>query len=109
MDPNERIREAFARLAIPVVEKKMFGGICFMVNGNMTCGIAKGDLMLRLGNDGATAALSERHVRPMDFTGRVMKSMIFVAPEGFESANDLDRWIERASAFAQSAEGSKKK
>ena len=58
-----------------VSERKMFGGLAFMVDGHMACGIAGDDLMLRLGAEGAEAALQKPHVRPMDFTGRPMKGM----------------------------------
>lgn len=108
MEPNDRIRQILQRIT-PFEEKKMFGGIAFMVSGNMTCGMTKDDLMLRLGNEGAAAALGEAHVRPMDFTGRPLKSMVFVAPDGFASDEDLERWLRRSVAFAQSPEGAKKK
>jgi len=107
-DANERIRRVLKQIA-PFEEKKMFGGVCFMVNGNMTCGMAKGDLMLRLGNEGASAALAEKHVRPMDFTGRPLKSMVFVQPEGFESDDALAAWLTRAADYAQTPEASAKK
>lgn len=108
MDPNDRIRAALREIT-PFEEKKMFGGICFMVNGNMTCGMAKGDLMLRLGNEGAAVALGEPFVKPMDFTGRPMKSMVFIEPGGFEADGDLRQWIGRAVAYAQSPAASAKK
>src|SRR5258708_37868216 len=69
-----RVRVALARKK-GIIEKKMFGGVCFMVDGHMCCGIAGSDLVLRLGDAGAAAALEEPHTRGMDFTGRVMKSL----------------------------------
>ncbi len=83
-----------------VGERKMFGGIAFMVDGHMACGVAGDELMLRLGAEGAEAALRRRHVRPMDFTGRPMKGMVFVAPQGLRGAA-LRRWVEAAAAFAR--------
>jgi len=96
-----RVREALAG-APDVVEKKMFGGIAFMVRGNMCCGVIGDRLMLRVGPDGHEAALSRPHARPMDFTGRPMKGMVYVEPAGFASAADLKSWIARAMEFTLS-------
>ena len=63
-------------------ERKMFGGLAFMLDGNMCCGIVGDRLMLRLGAELAEQALKRAHVQPMDFTGRPMTGMVFVAPEG---------------------------
>ena len=81
-------------------ERKMFGGLAFMVDGHMCCGIVGSDLMLRLGPAGAEAALALSHVRSMDFTGRLMTSMVYVAPEGLRGVA-LRRWVEKATAFAR--------
>lgn len=81
-------------------ERKMFGGLCFMLHGNMCCGLLGSDLMLRLGPEAAAAALDEPHVREMDFTGRAMRSMVYVDPAGYASDADLQRWLDRAAAFA---------
>jgi TfoX/Sxy family transcriptional regulator of competence genes len=83
-----------------VTERKMFGGIAFMVAGNMCCGVNGEDLMLRLGSEGADAALDDPHVRPMDFTGRPMAGFVYVGPEGTATASDLRRWVDRALEFA---------
>jgi hypothetical protein len=83
-----------------ISERKMFGGIAFVLDGHMCCGVVGSDLMLRLGPDGADAALERPHVRPMDFTGRPMTSMVFVASEGLRSAA-LRKWVEQAAAFAR--------
>ncbi len=96
-----RIRAALAPRN-DVSERKMFGGVAFMVGGNMCCGVNGGDLMLRLGKEGAAAALAEPHAREMDFTGRPMKSMIYVGPEGTGADADLGAWIARAVKFAES-------
>jgi TfoX/Sxy family transcriptional regulator of competence genes len=81
-----------------VTERKMFGGLAFMVRGHMACGIVGEDLMLRLGADAAEQALARPQVRPMDFTGRPMTGMVFVAPEGLRGAA-LGRWTAKALAF----------
>lgn len=76
----------------------MFGGLAFMVDGHMACGVAGEELMLRLGADGAEAALERPHVRPMDFTGRPLTGMVFVAERGLRG-QALARWVGQAVAF----------
>jgi len=80
----------------------MFGGIAFMINGNMCCGVSREDLMLRVGAADYEAALSQPHARPMDFTGRPMKSMVFVGPAATKEGKSLAAWVDRACAFASS-------
>lgn len=82
--------------------KKMFGGIAFMVNGNMACGIVGNELMVRVGPIGYDEAVSRPHARPMDFTGKPMKGMVFVAPEGIDTDVDLARWVQRGVDYAAS-------
>lgn len=96
-----RIREITAGIDGEVTERKMFGGLAFMLNGHMFTGIVGGDLMLRLGDAGAAAALRRDHVREMDFTGRTMKAMVFVEPAGL-AGDALGEWVTSAAAFAQS-------
>lgn len=95
----DRIRAALARRDADAGERKMFGGIAFMVRGNMCAGVIGDDLMVRLGEDGADAALDEPHVRPMDFTGRPMRSMAYVAPAATADDDALAAWIDRCLAF----------
>ena len=83
-------------------EKRMFGGLAFMMNGHMTVGIVKDELMVRVGSDTYAQSLREPHVRAMDFTGRPMKGFVFVSPSGLESDSDLQRWVDRALAYAAS-------
>ena len=85
-----------------VVERKMFGGLAFMVAGRMACGVIHDDLMVRVGSDGHDDALAQAHTRPMDFTGRPMRGMVYVAPAGIASDPDLARWIDRAVSVAVS-------
>lgn len=96
----DRIRVVLARLG-DFSERKMFGGLCFLVNGHMCCGIVKSDLMLRLTPEIATSALREPHTRPMDFTGKPMKSMIYVDASGIDSDPSLERWVRTAERVAQ--------
>jgi TfoX/Sxy family transcriptional regulator of competence genes len=81
-------------------ERKMFGGVCFMLHGNMCAGVVGDRLMLRLGEDGATAALQQPNVTPMDFTGRPMRSMVYIEPEGLRGGAPV-RWVDRAARFAR--------
>src|SRR3954471_12493369 len=94
----DRIRDVLADTT-GVTEQKMFGGLAFMVRGQMVCGVVRDDLMLRLGPDEATTALSRPHVRPMDFTGRPMKSMVYVEPAGTEG-EPLEDWVRAALPHA---------
>ena len=97
----ERIRLALAD-ADDLYERKMFGGIAFMVSGHMACGVIGDELLVRLGPEGAAAALDGPHVHPMDFTGRPMRSMVLVAPEGVRTDDALDRWTGAATRFVAS-------
>jgi len=85
-----------------VTERKMFGGIAWMVNGNMACGTLGEDLMVRLDREDAEAALTEDHVGPMDFTGRPMRGLITVGADGVEDDAELGRWVEAGADFAES-------
>ena len=82
-------------------ERKMFGGVAFSIGGNMCCGVINDDLMVRLGEPGATAALGEPHTRPMDFTGSPLKTMLYVGPAGTKTDADLKAWLDRAVTFAR--------
>jgi hypothetical protein len=78
----------------------MFGGIAFMLNGNMCCGVVKDDLMVRLAPDRSEEALQLPHARPMDFTGRPMKGFVFVEPAGVATDEALREWVKRGVEFA---------
>ncbi len=96
----DRVRDVLA--ARPELsERRMFGGIAFMLAGNMCCGVIGEDLMVRLGDDGEVA-LAEPHTRPMDFTGKPMKSAIYVDAEGTAKDEDLAKWVEAGADFAAS-------
>lgn len=95
-----RIREVLARRR-GVEEKKMFGCVCFLLNGNALAGVWKDRLIARLGSDEGEAALREAHVRQFDITGRPMRNWIAVEPEGVEDDDQLKSWIERALKFVK--------
>lgn len=77
----------------------MFGGLAFLIRGHMCCGVVGDSLVLRLGNDGAAAALLKPNTRPMDFTGKPMKSMVYVEPAALTEDVDLTRWLDQAMSF----------
>lgn len=97
----DRIRKMLARQK-GLTEKKMFGGIAFMLNGNMCCGVVKNNLVLRIGPKNYEKALAEPHVRPMDFTGRPLRGFVFVGPGGYQTDEDLAKWVKRAVDFVSS-------
>jgi TfoX/Sxy family transcriptional regulator of competence genes len=83
-------------------ERKMFGGLAFLCDGNMACGIVGDELMVRVGPDAWSEALDQPHAREMDFTGRSMKGMVYVGVDGFAEDDDLRHWVERGLAHARS-------
>jgi TfoX/Sxy family transcriptional regulator of competence genes len=82
-----------------IVEKKMFGGVGFLLHGNMLVGVWQNALIVRLGPDEGAKALTESNVVPFDITGKPMKGWVVVEPDGLESDRQLARWVERAEAF----------
>ena len=98
---GQRIRERLEDRS-GISEKKMFGGLCFLASGNMCCGIVGEELMVRVGPAAHSECLAQAHAREMDFTGRAMKGMVYVAAPGFESDDELAAWLERGLAFAES-------
>ena len=79
--------------------KKMFGGICHLLNGNMVAGVYKDFLILRLGEKGSQEALRSSHARPFDITGRPMKGWVMVSPEGFPAMDELEELLNEARVF----------
>ncbi len=94
-----RIREALEG-GPPTVEKKMFGGVGFLIQGNMACGVLNEDLIVRVGAERHAAALAAPHARPFDITGRAMKGWVMVAAEGYESDEALQEWLRQGVATA---------
>ena len=95
-----RIRDALARKK-GVEERKMFGCISFLLNGNALAGVWKDRLIARLGLDEREEALREPHVRAFDITGKPMRNWVAVEPEGVEDDDQLAGWIERATKFVR--------
>lgn len=85
-----------------LAEKKMFGGLAFLVYGNMACGVRGDDLMVRVAADAADAALDEPGVRASDMGGRPMKGWLLVGADGYVEDDDLRRWVDRGLAYANS-------
>jgi hypothetical protein len=85
-----------------VAEKKMFGGVSFMLDGNMACGVIGDELIVRVGPQQYGTAVMSPHARPFDFTGKPMKGWIVVVAEGVTSDADLAQWVQRGVAFARS-------
>jgi TfoX/Sxy family transcriptional regulator of competence genes len=96
-----RIRNVLAERA-DVTERRMFGGLAFLLRGHMCVGIVGNDLMVRVGADQLGSALAEKHARPMDFTGRPSRGMVYVAPAGLRTERALRHWVERARQFVES-------
>jgi TfoX/Sxy family transcriptional regulator of competence genes len=87
---------------VEVEEKKMFGGLTFMVNGHMACGVTNDVLVVRVGADHYEEALRVPFARECDFTGRPLKGMVMVDRRGFDSPGDLLAWVDRGVRFARS-------
>lgn len=83
-----------------ITEKKMFGGLAFLIKGKMFCGIVKDDLMIRTGPENYEKVLSKPHARPMDFTGKPMKGFVYVGPLGFKTTKTLSGWIDLGLDYA---------
>ena len=95
----DRLRGVFSGRS-DVREQRMFGGLTFMVAGNMACGVSGDELMVRVGRDAYAEALAQPHTREMTFTGRALEGMVFVAPEGIATEAQLQTWVERGVAYA---------
>ncbi len=94
----ERLREVLAEMP-EVFERKMFGGIAFMVYGHMSCGVIGDILMVRVGPEQYPEALQRPHAREMDFTGKPLNGFVYVDPPGFESDEDLASWVGMSLGF----------
>ncbi len=96
----ERIRHTLARKR-GITEKRMFGGVGFLLNGNMLVGVWKDSLVVRLGPEVSVAALEQSHVRPFDITGKPMRGWALVEPEGLELDSQLAEWIDQTLQFVR--------
>ncbi|CAN5441795.1 TfoX/Sxy family protein [soil metagenome] len=97
----DRVRNVLAAHG-EVAERNMFGGLAFMLAGNMACGVIGDDLIVRLGDEDGPKALDEPGVREFDFTGKPMKSIVYAEPEATESDDSLTDWVEAGASFAAS-------
>lgn len=97
---TERVRQALQTYR-GITERRMFGSIVFMLNGNILVGVWQQSLIVRLGAQNAMLALEEEYVRKFDVTGQPMTGWIMVEPDGLESDEQLGRWIERSRAFVE--------
>lgn len=104
-----RVRELIAEKETNVEEKRMFGGLCFMVNEKMCIGVEKERLMIRLDPEIYETVINKDGVAPMDFTGRIMKGYVFVSIDELSTKLKLKYWIELALAYNKIAKSSKKK
>ena len=111
----DRIRNILKEKKVAYSEKKMFGGMCFMIDDKMACGVhydkkkATDLLMARIGETASVAAMERTGCHPMDFTGRPMRGYVFVTPDGFDSEADLAYWLQLCIDFNPLAKASKKK
>ena len=102
---DENLAQRVRRLLAPVdniYERKMFGGLAFMLNGNMCCCVEKENLVIRTGPDAYDDALTRPHARVFDFTGRPMRGFVYVESEGLAEEIALSDWVNTAVAFASS-------
>ncbi len=97
----ERVRSALAGRR-RIAERKMFGGLAFLLRGRMCCGILNDDLMVRVGPERYVAALARPHVRPMDFTGKPLSGFVYVDSPGVKTGAALAKWLREATEYAAS-------
>ena len=96
-----RIRKCLSKKD-KITELKMFGGLCFMIAGNMCCGVIKDNLIVRVGPERYENYLRESYARPMDFTGRALRGFVYVESEGYDTDESLKKWVGRGVEFASS-------
>jgi TfoX/Sxy family transcriptional regulator of competence genes len=104
-----RLRDYFLQNSVGFEEKKMMGGLCFMVDDKMCVGINKDEMMVRTDPEIYEDLVSKDGARPMDFTGRPMRGFIFVDENSVSETNDLKYWVDLALEFNPRAKSSKKK
>ncbi len=111
----DRMRKSLKDQKARFEEKKMMGGLCFMVDGKMCCGVLFDKkretdvVMARIGEEASEKAMKKKGCHPMDFTGRPMRAYVFVSPEGYDRDKDLDYWIDLCLQFNPLAKASKKR
>ena len=97
----DRIRTVLTGHAA-ISEMRSFGGLSFLLNGNMGCGVLTDELVVRVGPDAYEDCVTQPHARPMDFTGRPMKGWVYIGPDGFGEDDELEGWVARGVEFASS-------
>lgn len=105
----DRVRNVFEDRKVAYEEKKMMGGLTFMVNEKMCVGVLDDKLMARIDPEQQEQALTKKGCRRMDFTGRPMKGFLFIEPKGMDKDSDLEYWIEQCLEYNPKAKSSKKK
>ena len=95
-----RIRQVFGSRK-DIAERRMFGGLAFLLRGRMCCGIVGSDLMVRVAEREFDAVMRGLHVRPMDFTGKPLRGFVYVSPSGFRTASALRTWLSRGERVAE--------
>ena len=105
----ERVRRSFKKGRVRFEEKRMMGGLCFMVDGKMCVGVEKSRLMARIDPAAFESAMGKKGCVPMDFTGRPMRGFVFVNPEGLTTDARLETWLKLALEFNPKAKSSKAK
>jgi len=95
----DRMRSALGRRK-GLTEKRMFGGIGFLLNGNMCCGIHKSAMIVRIAPEDTERVLAQAHTRRFDLTGRPMKGWVLVDPAGIKTDTQLDKWVEVSAKYA---------
>jgi hypothetical protein len=96
----DRVRELLADES-GLAERKMFGGLAFLLDGNMAVGLSGDELMVRVGAEGMDEALAREHVRPFEMSGRPTRGFVLVAPEGVRTKRQLAAWVGRGVTFAR--------
>ena len=105
----ERMRAVFQQKHVPFEEKKMMGGLCFMVDDKMCAGVVNDEVMARVDPKVYEQVLNNKGSREMDFTGRAMRGFLFIGPQGTDMDTDLEYWIDLCIEFNPRAKSSKKK
>jgi TfoX/Sxy family transcriptional regulator of competence genes len=103
-----RVRGILAATAGDVVERKMFGGLCFMVEGAMCCGVLGPDLIVRVGPAAHDDALGQPGTRAFDFTGRPSRGMVYVGPDAIRTDEAVESWVRKGLAYAAAAAGQRR-
>lgn len=105
----DRVKQILESRKIKYTEKRMFGGLCFLVDDKMLMGVEKERLMVRIDQEDEPKALKKKGAKPMDFTGRIMKGFLFVDDKALDMDNDLEYWVNLCLKYNPKAKASKKK